>query len=196
MPHRSPRRFPAGIRAPGEQFQERVCFSHYLDRCLCPGKLGGELLVLFSQPVVIHLRLAARGPPGWLTGKAFIAGLTPLLDVGVIQALAAQQRPPVARIGKLVVLLDDRQLVGRGEGPPPGPVSPRTPRGGHQAILPHGRRHVCNGQCHVSRRSRLALLTTELYFIPMSHGSLTERVGGRLGSRWCGWRREVWLEFR
>src|ERR1035441_5384503 len=86
MPHRSPRRFPAGIRAPGEQFQERVCFSHYLDLCLCPGKLGVELLVLFAQPVVILLRLAARGPPGWLTGKAFIACLTPLLDVGGIQA--------------------------------------------------------------------------------------------------------------
>ena len=62
-----------------------------------------------------------------------------------------------------------------GEGPPLRPVSPRTPRGGHQAILPHRARHVCNGQCHVSRRSRLALLTTEVYFILMSHGSLTER---------------------
>src|SRR5258705_4198542 len=96
--------------------------------------------------------------------------------MGVIQALTAQQRPPLTRVAELVVLLDDRQLVRRGEGPPLRPVSPRTPRGGHHAILPHGRRHVCNGQCHVSRRSRLALLITEVYFILMSHGSLTERA--------------------
>ena len=133
----------------------------------------------FRQPLVIHLRHAARRPPGRLSRKrrqsALIYCLTPLLDMGVIQALTAQQRPPLACIGELAVLPDDRQLVRRGEGPPLRPVSPRTPRGGHQAILPHGRRHVCHGQCHVSRRSRLALLTTEVYFILMSHGSLTER---------------------
>src|ERR1039458_1711455 len=181
MPHRSPGRSRGGIRAPGEQFQERVCFSHYLDRGLRPGKLGGELLILFPQPVIIHLRCAARRPPGRLSRKALITGLTPLLDMGMVQALAAQQRPPVTPTGKLVVLLDDRQLVRQGEGPPLRPVSPRTPRGGHQAILPHGRRHVCNGQCHVSRRSRLALLTTEVYFILMSHGSLAERGTARYG---------------
>ena len=112
--------------------------------------------------------------------RALLYCLTPLLDMGVIQALTAQQRPPLACAGELVVLLDDRQLVRRGEGPPLRPVSPRTPRGGHQAILPHRARHVCNGQCHVSRRSRLALLTTEVYFILMSHGSLTEREVGLL----------------
>jgi transposase InsO family protein len=99
--------------------------------------------------------LAAHGVPGQIltdNGKVFAGrfgrGPGPVMDVGVIQALAAHQRPPVARLGKLVVLLDDRQLVGRGEGPPLRPVSPRTPRGGHQAILPHQGRHVCNGQCH------------------------------------------------
>src|ERR1039458_5681376 len=175
MPHRSPGRLRAGIRDPGEQFQERVCFSHYLDRGLGPGKLGSEFLVLFPQPLIIHLRLAASGPPGRLTGKTLITALPPLLDMRVIEALTAQQRSPVTPIGKLVVLLDDRQLVRQGEGPPLRPVSTRTPRGGHQAILPCGRRDVCNGQCHVSHRSRLALLTTEVYFILMSHGSLTER---------------------
>ena len=99
---------------------------------------------------------AARRPPGRLSRKrrrrALLYSLAPLLDMRVIQALTAQQRPPLASASKLVVLLDDRQLVRRGEGPPLRPVSPRTPRGGHQAILPHGRRHVCNGQCHVSRQ--------------------------------------------
>jgi hypothetical protein len=143
-------------------------------RRLRPGKLGSEFLVLFPQPLIIHLRLAVSRPPGRLNGKTLITRLTPLLDMRVIEALTAQQRSPVTPIGKLVVLLDDRQLVRQGEGPL-RPVSPRTPRGGHQAILLCGRRHVCNGQCHASRRSRLALLTTEVYFILMSHGSLTER---------------------
>src|SRR5215469_13130340 len=88
---------------------------------------------LSSGPVP---RRASRSPSGasrsrhWITGGPsgrlirkclqcpLIAGFAPVLDMRVVQALAAQQRSALARVLQLLVLLEDRQLVVRGEGPP------------------------------------------------------------------------------
>src|SRR5690606_16901455 len=58
------------LRTPGEQLQERVCFSHDLRRGLGPRQLAGELLVVPAQPLHLGLLGARPSPtPTWLARR-------------------------------------------------------------------------------------------------------------------------------
>ena len=153
------------LRHAGETRERRSQATH-------PAAVKPELMATEPNQVWSWDITKLHGPAKWTYYYLYV-----ILDIYSRYAVGwmVATRESAALAEKLIAATAAKQHIRQGEGPPLRPASPRTPRGGHQAILPHGRRHVCNGQCHVSRRSRLALLTTEVYFILMSHGSLTER---------------------
>ena len=100
---RSRLRLRVGVRALGEQFQERVRFSRDLQRqSWCAparpraARCGGA--AARARPA------RASGAPSAFGARAVagpgVAGLAPLRDVRGVQALAAQQRAPLARAGR------------------------------------------------------------------------------------------------
>ena len=114
-----------GVRALGEQLQERMCFSRDVQRQPGPFQLGLKLGVAATQPLELDLlggpaRLA--GPGRQPLQRRRIALLAPLGDVRGGQALPAQQRATLGRASRqLVVLGEDRGLVLSREGAPPRP---------------------------------------------------------------------------
>ena len=102
--------------------QELRCFSLDLERLLVLLELVLELLVAASEPVDLSLEGAARGAPdlgGETSEGADLLGPAPLDDVARVEALPAQERRLFARVRAALVLLQDRQLVGGTEPPPP-----------------------------------------------------------------------------
>src|SRR6266542_65234 len=169
------------LGALGEQFQERVCFSHDLQRSLGPGQVLGELLVLPAQP--LHLRLLGRvraaapaprrrrgllvrsglGLLGRWAGhqRAGVAGLAPFDDVGVVEPFPAQQSTALARHGP-VVLRHHPQLVVGGERAPTRLVCSRAAGGTHNTIIGPHVSGVSVGQGHGNGSSCLALQLAQI----------------------------------
>lgn len=149
---RCPRSRRAAPRAHG--------FSHDLQRRLRAGQLGLQPLVAAAHPLQLDLlsapprSAALGGQPGQRPG---IPSATPLHNVGGVQALTAQQRALIARLGQPVVLGQDRQLVLRAE---PAPARPCGRVISHDAIM---RRHKGGGHAH-DQRSCLALRGIKGYY--------------------------------
>ena len=119
---RRPRRFQF-VRALGQLLQERVCFSHNIQRSPGSRQLGLELRVPSPKPFQLggfHGPLRPfPGPPR--IGHSFecsrIACTGPLDHMRRIQPLSTQNRTLLA-VRRLLILRDDRQLVGRTERTP------------------------------------------------------------------------------
>ncbi|CAG6399458.1 hypothetical protein SCOCK_900009 [Actinacidiphila cocklensis] len=113
----------ASVRALGEQFQERVGFSHDFQSRVPAGQVLLQPGDLLAQPLQLGLlgrllRPHRRGPPvDQGIQRAGLPGLAPLDDMRVAQPLAPQDRALLPGRGG-VVLGNDPQLVLRGKRPP------------------------------------------------------------------------------
>ena len=124
--HRSDRRSPLrprfGVRALGDEFQERVCFSHDLQRHLRALQLGLEPDNLPAGPAQLHItsRPPISSRSDCETGQsAAVTLLTPLRQMRRVQTLTPQERAPVrAALRQSVVRVQVGVLLNGGEGPP------------------------------------------------------------------------------
>lgn len=120
----------------GEQCQERVCFSHDVQRGACLGQFVFQAGVVAAQPFQLNRFRGALRPSGGLAAvdepgrDAGVTGFAPIDDVGVIEPFAAQQGALLAVAGRGLVLGQDPCLVLGGERP--------TGRSGVQAVLDAG----------------------------------------------------------
>jgi len=107
-----------------------------------------------------------------LRGIAELAA--PVLDVGVVEPLAAQQLPAAgAALGQFVEGGHDPRLVRHREGPP---LRPARLAAAHLTIMPGDSGMVSQCHSHGLISPASPCLTTEGYLRPASHRSLTERV--------------------
>lgn len=98
------------VRALGELFQERVCFSHDIERRPSPEQLRLEFRILRSEPNYLggirgRFRAGVHGDPPVLhirVQHTAIAGDRPLLDMRGIQTLPTQDRTLLTQLGGFV----------------------------------------------------------------------------------------------
>ena len=121
------------------------------------------------------------GRPGLLLRDCLpgrgVADPAPFGNARGVYAFPAQERGPVAGAFRVLVLLENPELVFRGESPALRP-GPRPVGCGHGSILPGpGGDHICDRHRHVwlipSRPA--CALRTDIYRFILSHTSLAER---------------------
>ena len=130
------------LRALGEILQERVCFSHNLQRRLRPRQALLSQRQLAAKPGELGLVLAwpPEPGPGLLTGEhPGITQLAPLGDLGGVQTLPAQIRPTTALGARRLVSGQVVDFLRRGERPPPRRTTGSWLGSIHPTIVSYGR---------------------------------------------------------